>query len=142
MNIRSIFTALFIIGICASVPLMGMYAAEKAKIFKSEPQNSVCKHLDDANFEATIAKGLVVVDFYADWCSPCQKLGPLFEQTASQMTGKLTFAKANVDIASRATQKYNVSSIPTLIIFKDGKELKRRTGGCDLKTLQSFVNNL
>lgn len=124
MNIRNIFLTLFAIGTFASISL---------------PASDTCKRLDNGNFESIIADGTVVVDFYADWCPPCQKLGPIFEQAASQMGDGMTFAKANVDVATKASQKYNVASIPTLILFKDGKEIKRRMGGCDMKTLQNFI---
>jgi len=128
MNIRNIFNTLFAVGIFSSISLMG-----------SDNIDSACQRLDNSNFETVIAKGVVLVDFYADWCSPCQKLGPIFEQAASEMSNTLTFAKANVDVASKASQKYKVTSIPTLILFKDGKEVKRRMGGCDMKTLQNFI---
>jgi thioredoxin 1 len=138
MKIINILNTLFVIGVFTSISLAGTDNVGNSK-FKTEIKKSVCKNLDNINFESVIAKGIVVVDFYADWCSPCQKLGPIFEQVASEMSGSLTFAKANVDIASKASQKYKVVSIPTLILFKDGKEIKRRMGGCDMRTLQSFI---
>ena len=95
--------------------------------------------LDDSNFEKTIERGVVIVDFYADWCKPCQRFIPIFNEVAAGMSGTLTFGKLNVDNAPKTVQKYGISSNPTLILFKDGKEVKRQTGFCDAKTLNAFI---
>lgn len=97
--------------------------------------------LNDENFEGTISKGRVVVDFYADWCGPCRKLVPIIQQLSKEMSGSVTFVKVNIEEAPSVSSKYKVSSLPTLILFNNGKEVNRRVGGCDEKTLRNFANS-
>jgi thioredoxin 1 len=85
-------------------------------------------NLTDSDFEASIAKGVVLVDFWATWCGPCQYQGPIVEAVAQQVQGKATVAKLDVDIASVTAGKYQTTSIPTLIVFKDGSPVKRFVG--------------
>lgn len=84
--------------------------------------------LNDMNFTAHIAEGVVLVDFWAPWCGPCRTQGPIVEKTAELVGGKAKVAKVNVDQASKTAQQFGVQSIPTLIVFKDGKPGKRFVG--------------
>jgi thioredoxin 1 len=79
--------------------------------------------LTDENFEKEIqgAKTPVLIDFFAEWCGPCQILGPILEDVAKNYEGKLVLAKVNVDDAPVASKKYQVSQIPTVVLFKGGK---------------------
>lgn len=70
----------------------------------------------------------VLVDFYADWCGPCNMMAPIIEELASDLQGKARVGKINVDENQDLAMEYNVMSIPTLIIFKEGKEVKRMVG--------------
>ena len=70
----------------------------------------------------------VLVDFYADWCGPCNMMAPIIEELASDLQGKARVGKINVDENQDIAMEYNVMSIPTLIIFKEGKEVKRIVG--------------
>lgn len=70
----------------------------------------------------------VLVDFYADWCGPCNMMAPIIEELASDLQGKARVGKINVDENQDLAMEYNVMSIPTLIIFKEGKEVKRIVG--------------
>jgi thioredoxin 1 len=81
--------------------------------------------LTDATFDETIgaADEVVVVDFWAEWCGPCKMIAPILEEIASEHAGKLSIAKLNVD-----ARRYDVMSIPTLIVFKDGAPQKRLVG--------------
>lgn len=90
--------------------------------------NQNLKYLDDANFETEIAQGVTLVDFYADWCGPCRMIAPILEEVASEMTGKASVAKLDIEGAQKTTAHYQVTSIPTLILFKNGQELKRIVG--------------
>lgn len=98
------------------------------------------KHLNDENFEKEIAKGVTLVDFYADWCGPCKRIAPLIEELAGEMAGKVNIAKLDVETAQRTTANFQVMSIPTIIVFKDGKEAKRLVGLTDKRGLMNLIN--
>lgn len=93
----------------------------------------------DEAFDRTISKGLVLVDFYADWCGPCRIVSPILEQLAGEMQGKLTVAKLDVDVNQRTAMKYGVMSIPTLILFKDGKPVDMVVGAVPKAALQQWI---
>ena len=80
------------------------------------------------NFDNTVEKGLVLVDFWASWCGPCMMLGPVVEQLAEELDGKVTVGKVNVDEEQELAVKFVVMSIPTLVLFKDGAEVTRSVG--------------
>ena len=87
-------------------------------------------HLSDADFDQTVAKSPmpVFVDFYADWCGPCQLAAPVIDKLADEYDGKVMIAKLNVDENQETAQKHGVMSIPTVLIFKAGEEFKRQIG--------------
>ena len=85
------------------------------------------KEINNENFEEEVLKeGTVLVDFYADWCGPCKMLRPTLEEVAKEGTGKIV--SVNVDNEKDLAIKYGISSIPCLILFKDGKETERNVG--------------
>jgi thioredoxin 1 len=88
-------------------------------------------HLTDKNFEETITKNkLVFVDFWAAWCGPCRALAPTIEEAAKQYAGKVLISKLDVDENPATAERFQVFSIPTMIVFKDGKEVERLVGLC------------
>lgn len=101
-------------------------------------------HITDENFEAEVLKSKepVIVDFYADWCSPCRMMGPIFEETSTKFEGKVKFAKLNVDEAQTTAHTYGVMSIPTLIAFKDGELNETMVGLQDPESLEEKANSL
>ena len=86
--------------------------------------------LSSENFEKEVinSEQLVLVDFYADWCGPCKMMAPVVEDVAKELQGKVKVGKINVDENQDLAMEYGVMSIPTLIIFKEGKEDKRLVG--------------
>ena len=93
--------------------------------------------LNSENFEKEVLKSEkpVLVDFYADWCGPCNAMAPVIEELATELDGKAKVGKINVDENSDIAVEYNVMSIPTLIIFQNGKEEKRLVGLRDKEEL-------
>ncbi|MBA3239197.1 MAG: thioredoxin [Parachlamydiaceae bacterium] len=97
------------------------------------------KYLDDENFKSSIVKGVTLVDFYADWCGPCKMIAPLISELSDELKGKAFVAKVDVDTAQKIASEYDITSIPTLIIFKDGVEAKRIVGIRDKNSLKTMV---
>ena len=84
----------------------------------------------DDTFAAAVEQstGLVMVDFWAEWCGPCKMIAPTLDQLATEYTGKVTIAKLDVDTNQRTSVKFNVRSIPSLLFFKDGKHVDTVVG--------------
>lgn len=99
------------------------------------------KYLDEDNFSEGIKNGVVLVDFYADWCGPCRMLTPILEKVAGELQGKATIAKIDIDKAQKTASTFQVTSIPTLILFKEGKEVGRLVGLRDEATIKEFITS-
>ena len=97
------------------------------------------KHLSDENFANEIQKGVTLVDFYADWCGPCRMLTPILEEVAKQVEGKATIAKLDIDAAQNVAGQFQITSVPTMILFKDGKEVNRLIGLKNADAVKSFI---
>lgn len=97
------------------------------------------KHLDDANFNSEIAQGVTFVDFYADWCGPCRMIAPIVEELATELNGVAKIAKLDIESAQTTTSNLGITSIPTMILFKDGKEVKRIVGVRDKESLKGMI---
>lgn len=97
-------------------------------------------HVTTDNFEAEVLKSdaPVLVDFYADWCGPCKMLAPLVEQFAQEHP-QVKVCKINVDDQADLAMDYDVRSIPTLVVFKDGKEANRSVGLISKSQLQNLI---
>jgi len=100
--------------------------------------------LDEKSFksEVTEGKGLAIVDFWAPWCGPCQIMGPILEEFEKEAEGKVKVGKINVDEVGAVAQQFGVMSIPTLIIFKDGKNVKQLVGVQPKESLFSEIEAL
>jgi len=99
------------------------------------------KYLDDGNFLETIAQGITLVDFYADWCGPCRMIAPVLEELANELDGKAIIAKLDIETAQKTTSDLQVTSIPTIILFKDGQEVERVVGVTGKEALVSMINS-
>lgn len=99
--------------------------------------------LNSENFESEVlnANETLLVDFYADWCGPCKMMAPVIEELAEELQGKAKVGKINVDESTDTATQYDVMSIPTIIIFKNGKEVKRFIGVRDKQELLNEVVN-
>ena len=97
-------------------------------------------HVTDANFEDTIKKNhMVLVDFWANWCGPCRALAPTIEELAKEYSGKVLVGKLDVDENPTTAERFQVFSIPTMIIFKNGKETERLVGLCPKNRISETI---
>lgn len=96
----------------------------------------------DTNFEQEVANAetLVLVDFWAPWCGPCRALAPVIEELAGEYEGKVKFVKLNTDDCPEVAQKYHISGIPTLILFKNGELVEQLVGNHKKSTLAELLN--
>jgi thioredoxin 1 len=97
-------------------------------------------NLTDDTFEATVATGTVLVDFWAPWCMPCRMQGPILEKVAAKVGEAAKICKMNVDEEQLAAQKFRITSIPTLLLFKNGQVARQFVGVQDENTLVSAIN--
>jgi len=96
--------------------------------------------LTDAGFDAFVAKyPMVVVDCWAPWCGPCRMVAPVVEALAKEMAGKVAFGKLNTDENPKTPGKFNISAIPTLLVFKDGKLADRVIGAMPKEQLATKI---
>lgn len=97
------------------------------------------KLLEEGTFNKEIQKGVVLVDFYADWCGPCRMMTPVLEKVAKDVKGKAVIGKLDIDKAQNIASQFQVTSIPTLILYKEGKEVGRLIGLRDAATVKNFI---
>ena len=92
-------------------------------------------------FRSEIEDGIVLVDFYAQWCGPCRMISPVLEQLHEEYDGKVKFVKVDIDVNPETAKEYGVMSIPNLLIFKDGELADRLLRFKPKQTLQQWINN-
>jgi thioredoxin 1 len=103
--------------------------------------NSPAVHVSDTSFAAEIeqANGLVLVDFWAAWCGPCQIVAPILDQLAGEYAGKAKVAKVDVDANQRTAMRFNVRSIPSILFFKNGQHVDTVIGAVPKATLEGKI---
>ena len=96
----------------------------------------------DSSFETDVLKsdGPVLVDFWAEWCGPCKMIAPALEEIGAEYQGRLKVAKVNIDSNPEAPTQYGVRSIPTLIVFKDGKPVAQQMGAMPKSQLKAWID--
>lgn len=100
--------------------------------------------ISDAEFTSKVlnTKGIIVVDFYADWCGPCKMIAPMLDQFSTEYNGKITILKMNVDENQLTPSKFNIRSIPTMIAFKDGEQIDTKIGAGNRADLAAWFQKL
>ena len=111
------------------IPTLGDYMSEKKNI----------KVLTDGSFEKDIQKGVVLVDFHADWCGPCRMLAPVLEEVAKAIQGRASIGKVDIDTEQKIASQFQITSVPTMILFKDGKEVNRLVGLREANAIKEFI---
>jgi len=103
--------------------------------------NDPIVHLNDDNFDEEIKKlgGPVLVDFWAGWCGPCKAIAPALEQLASEMAGRAVIAKVNVDESGDLSNRFGIRSIPTLVVFKDGRVVDQMIGAAPKEQIRRLI---
>ena len=102
------------------------------------------KQISDTSFAADVLKssGPVVVDFWAEWCGPCRQIAPALEEIATELNGRVTIAKLNVDENPVAPSRYGVRGIPTLMIFKGGEVAATKVGALPKNKLKEWIESV
>ena len=98
------------------------------------------EQLTDETFDAKVASGAFLIDFYADWCGPCRMMAPVLDEVDAEYGDKLTVAKVDVDANQRVAAKFQITSIPTLIVLKDGQEVARSVGMKDKAAIKQMLD--
>ena len=100
------------------------------------------KKITDASWEDDVlkAEGPVLVDFWAEWCGPCRMIGPALEEISDELGEKVTIAKINIDENPDAPGRYGVRGIPTMILFRDGKEADRVSGAMSASQIDAWLS--
>jgi thioredoxin 1 len=115
------------------------FAYKKIKNTPEAETHSAIKELNDTNFQAQVKTGVTLVDFWASWCMACKMMAPVLNETAEALGTTAKIGKLDVDSNRESSAKYGVRSIPTLILFKNGKEINRFVG---VKTKDFLVKEI
>jgi thioredoxin 1 len=105
--------------------------------------NSSIVHTSDATFEDDVLKSAepVLLDFWAEWCGPCKAIGPILDEAANDYKGRVKVAKLNIDENPQVPPKFGIRSIPTLILFKNGKVEAQKVGALSKSQLVAFLDS-
>lgn len=112
----------------------------KIKVYPMSEKGHV-KHFTDGEFDHQIKQGVSLVDFHASWCGPCRTLAPVLEQVAKEMEGKAVIGKIDIDSEQQTASRFQITSVPTMILFKDGKEMGRLVGLRNAEAVKKFIES-
>ncbi len=104
-------------------------------------EKGLIKHFTDGEFKNQVKKGVALVDFHANWCGPCRTLAPVLEQVAKEMHGKVSIGKIDIDTEQKTAAEFQITSVPTMILFKDGKEVGRLVGLRTGEAIKDFIQS-
>jgi len=122
-------TAIAIIGgLILGFVILNIYARIRLKTLPKVADHASILTLTDQNFQQQTKSKVVLVDFWAEWCAPCKMMAPVLNEVADELSGNVYVGKLNIKQYQSMDQQFNVRSIPTLILFKNGKEQKRFVG--------------
>lgn len=141
------FSFLLLAALCVVVALIYHKVSQPGTAEAQAPRGSVgvsaqVSALSGGTFQQSIASGVHVVDFWAEWCGPCRTQAPIMENLAKRYGGKASVGKVDVDAEGGLAERFKVRSIPTIIVFKDGREAARFVGVTDENELAATVNRM
>ena len=110
------------------------------KVKDKMTDNDKVPELTNGGFDEFVKDGIVLVDFYAEWCMPCLMMAPVIDEMSEKFRGKIKVGKVNIDDSKELAEDLAVMSVPTLIIFKDGKEVDRMVGSLPADVLEGRIN--
>jgi len=135
-------TTLIILGFIALLGGYMFYTFRKMKNAPVAPDNPRIRILTDKNFTQQTGKGITLVDFWASWCMPCKMMIPVLNEVAEEAADGVLVGKVNIEEYQSLARKYNVKNIPTMLIFKNGKEVDRVVGVKSKDFLLNKINML
>jgi thioredoxin 1 len=132
-------TTLIIVGVLTLIAGYLFFTFRRVKNTPVGPDSPKIKNLDDKNFSHQISKGVSLVDFWAAWCMPCKMMVPVLNELAEEVGEDVAVCKVNIEEYQVIAQKHSVRNIPTILIFKNGKEVDRVVG---VKSKEFLINKL
>jgi len=110
---------------------------------RTSVQIIMTKQIKDNEFESEVinSKLPVLIDFWAEWCGPCRMLSPILDQLSEEMEGKVKIVKMNIDENPETPSKFGVRGIPTMLLFKEGKQIATKVGAQPKNALQEWINS-
>jgi len=128
--------------VIAVVAILLVRSYNKMKNAPAVADSELIEHLTAQNFAHKTKNGVVLVDFWADWCIPCKMMAPILNEVAEATDGTATIYKLNVDEQQQVAAQYGIRSIPTMILFKDGKEVERIVGVKSKEAVIASINKV
>jgi len=136
MKMKGLIIAIVVIAVLA---VLFIRSYNKMKNAPAVEDSELIEHLTAQNFEHKTKSGVVLVDFWASWCMPCKMMAPILNEVAIATEDKAKIYKLNVDEQQQVAAKYGIRNIPTMILFKDGKEVERIIG---VKPKESIISSI